>query len=293
MRVSMGSRLHRAAPLVQRKTVPEGDRQAQVIAVAAQKGGVGKTTTSLSLASAWARFHGKRVLLVDLDPQGHVGVSLRDQIRLGGGALSDVLVERNASLEVEDIVTDTDVDDLWVTPADPGLLNAEDRLASRIGKELVLRRALEITRTWYDLIVLDCPPNVGTLTVNALVAADAVLIPADMAALAMAGVAGLLRTVDEVRGQLNPDLDVLGVVLTKVDGRTQQTNAAVMQLVTETWGDDVVPVQIGVSSALSRAQLAGSDIFSFRPDSRGARDYRHLADELLTRLPSRDPQVRL
>jgi chromosome partitioning protein len=284
MRVSMGSCLKRATPVVQRKTLPEGDRCAKVVAVAAQKGGVGKTTTSLSLASAWARFHGKRVLLIDLDPQGHVGVALRDQVRVGGGALSEVLVERSGSLEVEDVATDTDVPDLWVTPADPGLLTAEDRMAGRIGKELALKRALEITRTWYDLIVLDCPPNVGTLTVNALVAADEVLIPADMAALAMAGVAGLLGTVEEVREQLNPELGVLGVVLTRIDGRTQKTNAAVLELVQQTWGDALVPVQIGVNSALAQAQLAGRDIYDFEPTSRGAQQYRELAECLLSRM---------
>jgi chromosome partitioning protein len=266
------------------KSLPTGDRKAVVVAVAAQKGGVGKTTTAVSLASAWARFHGQRVLVIDLDPQGHVGLSLRDQVELGGGALSDLLTEPNPQAEVEEITTATQVHNLFITPADPGLLHAEDQMASRIGKELVLRRALEVTRTHYDIIVLDCPPNMGTLTVNGLVAADTVLVPAQASMLCVSGIEGLLKTLDEVGSQLNPTLDFLGVVLTRVDARTTRSNEAVRDLVQNSWGDVLLPVGIHANDALAQAQLAGRDIFDHAPKSRGADAYKELASELLPRV---------
>jgi chromosome partitioning protein len=283
MRFSMGSAVRMTAPAAPTKTLHPGDRQAFVIAVAAQKGGVGKTTTSLTLAAAWARFHGKKVLLIDLDPQGHVNVALRDQVLLGGGALSEVLADRG-TMEVEEVSTGTAVDGLFVTPADPGLMTLEERLAGRIAKERALRRALEVSRTHYDLIVIDCPPNVGTLTVNALVAADAVLVPADPSALGVAGVSGVLGTVEEVRANYNPALALLGVLVTKLDGRTTKANEAVLRLVDESFGDGVLPLHVGVDSALAQAQLAGQDVYTFRPGSRGGEQYRALAGLLLERL---------
>ncbi len=285
MRMSLGSCFEVYEAPEPTTTLLPGDRQAKVIAVAAQKGGVGKTTTSVTLASAWARHYGKRVLLIDLDPQSNVNIALRAQVVAGGGALSDVLAEQKG-LEVEDISTATLVSNLRVTPSDPSLRHTEDRMAGRIGKEMVLRKALEVTRTWYDLIVIDCPPHIGTLTVNALVAADHVLIPANPAALAMAGVAGLMRTVHEVRGQLNESLDVLGVVLTKVDGRNARSNAAVLELAKEAWGEMLLPVRIGVNDALNQAQLEGRDIYDLDSSSRGAEQYRELAGCVLERLES-------
>lgn len=270
-----------AAPV---KTLPTGDRQAIVVAVAAQKGGVGKTTTAVSLAAAWARYHGKRVLVIDLDPQGHVNLALRDQVELGGGALSELLTDPACTLEVEEIRTGTSVPDLFVTPPDPDLLHAEDGMAHRIGKETLLRRALEITRTHYDLIVLDCPPNIGPLTVNGLVAADTVLVPAQSSMLAVSGIEGLFRTLDEVGSQLNPTLGLLGVVLTRVDGRTTKSNAAVRELVTESWGDVILPISIGANDALAQAQMAGQDVFGFAPSSRASQQYRELAADLLERM---------
>jgi chromosome partitioning protein len=255
-----------------------------VVAVAAQKGGVGKTTTTVSLAAACARFHGLKVLVIDLDPQGHVHLALREQVGIGGSPLSELLTDPTNVLQVEEIRTGTEIDDLFVTPPDPELLHAEDSLAHRIGKELLLRKALEVTRTHYDLILLDCPPNMGTLTVNGLVAADTVLVPAQASMLAVSGIDGLFRTLDEVGAQLNPSLDLLGVVLTRVDGRTTRSNEAVRDLVKQSWGDVVLPVHIGANDALAQAQLAGRDIFAHAPKSRGAQHYRALADEIVDRL---------
>ena len=259
-------------------TRPIGDKHAQIIAVAAQKGGVGKTTTSVSLASALARFHGKRVLLVDLDPQGHVTTALKSQVRPGGGLLSRVLTDDRAGLEVMDVVTSTDIEGLDVTPFDPRLAEAEDLLSTRIGKEFILRDALKVTRSHYDVIVLDCPPNQGNLALNGLCAADDVLIPCDPSPLALKGVEALVQTIAAVATRLNPDIDVLGVLLTRVDGRNRSLNDAIERDISESFGDAMLPVRIGINSSLAKAQIEGLDIFAYDADSRGAQQYRALSD---------------
>ena len=271
--------VHRSTGETPRRAL--GPRHAVVIAVAAQKGGVGKTTTSVNLASGLARFHGKRVLLIDLDPQGHVYTALSEQIHVGGGALSDVLTTEHG--EVLDAVTSTSVRGLDVTPLDPSLVHTESLLSTRIGKELLLKDALAVTRTWYDVIVIDCPPNLGNLTINGLVAADQVLIPCDPSPLALSGVHSL---VDAIRGvsRLNPDIDVLGVLLTRVDGRTTILNQAILSEVEGVYGEAVLPVRIGINNALSKAQHAGQDIFTYDPGSRGAAHYEALAGHLVEEL---------
>ena len=263
------------------KLLSPGEHSAKVIAVAAQKGGVGKTTTAVSIASAWARLHGLQVLIIDLDPQANVSTSVRSQVlaNRGGGALSDVL-DNEKRLEVAEIAAETSVAGLHITPMDPGLQHFEDRMASRIGKELILRTAIQVTRTHYDVIVLDCPPHIGGLTVNALVAADEVLIPTSLAALSVAGVTGLLDAADEVQSSLNPQLAIAGVVLTQVDGRSSRTNEAVLELVDESYGDLLLEQRIGVDNTLSRAQLAGEEIFGFAPGCRAAGWYADLAARL-------------
>ena len=261
-----------------------GDRQATVIAVAAQKGGVGKTTTSVNLAAALARNHDQRVLLIDLDPQGHVHTALHDLVQPGGGLLSAVLTDESVRREVRDIAAPTKVQRLHVTPYDPTLWQAEDLLGSRIGKEFILRDALKVTRTWYDTIIIDCPPNLGNLSVNGLVAADQVLIPCDPSPLSIKGVEALVRTISTIAARLNPEIDVLGILLTRVDGRNRTLNEAVIGEIEATWTDVLLPVQIGISSSLSKAQHAGLDIFEFEPGARAAKQYDELAALIVERL---------
>ena len=266
-------------------TLPEAipGHRGFVLAVAAQKGGVGKTTTSVSIAAAWARFHQMRVLLVDLDPQGHVDLAVRQQITEAGGPLSGVLGDRSG-VQVAEVAAATSIDGLWITRADPGLLSIEERLAGRIAKETILRRALESARARFDAIVLDCPPNLGLLTLNALVAADRVVVPAEPSALGLAGVHGLFDAVNDIRDQLNPKLEILGVLLTRMDGRTTRTNKTVVDQVTRTMGDLLLPVHVHVDAALAQSQLAGQDVFAHRPASRAAEQYSELAELLRERL---------
>lgn len=260
-----------------------GPREAKVICIASLKGGVGKTTTSVNLSSALARFHQQRVLLIDLDPQGHVGTSLRNQILQGGGKLSQVLTGDPPG-DVMDAATDTSVASLRVTPSDPALNDAENLLSTKLGKELILRDALEITRTYYDVIVIDCPPNLGNLTLNALVASDYLLVPCDLSPLALRGVDSLLNQAQQVGARLNPGLDLLGVVITRHDVRTPSMNEAVFSTLQASYGDSVIPVRIGTSTSLSRAQHEGTEIFEHDEKSRGAIHYRELAAEVARRL---------
>ena len=263
---------------VQHPALPRGQRNAAVVSVAAQKGGVGKTTTSVNLASALVREHGLRVLLMDVDPQGHVYTAMKKQVHAGGGALSSVLTDERGGREVMEIATETMLEGLDVTPCDPRLAGAEDLLGTRIGKEFILRDALQVTRTHYDVIVIDCPPNLGNLTLNALVASDYVLVPCDPSPLAVNGVDALIGTVSTIANRLNPNIDILGLLMTRVDGRNTTLNETVRSQLEAAYGEVMLDVNIGINNSLAQAQMAGMDIFEFDPRSRGATQYSMLAN---------------
>jgi chromosome partitioning protein len=254
-----------------------------VICVASLKGGVGKTTTSCNVASALARYHQQRVLLMDLDPQGHVGSALRKQLQAGGGSLAAVLTAEQPG-HVMDVAVDTSVPGLRVTPSDDALGEAENLLSTKIGKELILRDALDVTRSYYDIVLIDCPPNLGNLTLNALVASDYLLVPCDLSPLAVRGVENLLRQAQYVGARLNPSLDLLGVVITRHDGRTQAMNDAVLASLNQSYGDSLLKVRVGVSTSIARSQHEGTEIFEHDGRSRGAVHYRELAAEIAGRI---------
>ncbi|MCB0220083.1 MAG: ParA family protein [Chrysiogenetes bacterium] len=258
-----------------------GKKAARVVAVASQKGGVGKTTTAVHLACALADELHQRVLLVDLDPQGHVAASLH--ARLGGrkGHLSQVIINRGE--ELLDLVQPVADSSLEVVLSDKKLAESEGLLASKIGKEFYLKQSLEVTRTHYDWIILDCPPHVGELTVNALVAADEVLVPTELSALSYEGVNDLFDAFARVSENLNPRLGILGIVLTKVDARTPAANASIRRQVETTFGPIVCAAEIPINSAIRQAQHLGQPLFAHQPQAAAALAYRALAEEITGR----------
>ena len=269
--------------LVRGPDVQPGTRRARVIAVAARKGGVGKTTTTVNLGASLALNHGLKVLLLDMDAQGHVGTSLmRDRIDRHTDGLSAVLLEKRRDLQ--EVACPSAIDGLWTVASDRNLNETETLLSTRIGKELCLRNALKIARTHYDLILIDCPPNLGTLTVNALVAADTVLVPCDLSTLGLDGVDALLDTVETIQETLNPTLGVLGLVRTRVDRRNVTMNAAIEQTLMARHGRLLLETIVGISSAIPKAQLDGRPVQLHDPKSRGAEDYATLASEVHARL---------
>jgi len=262
----------------------QGYRNAHVIAICSQKGGVGKTTTAVNLGSALTHFHGKHVLVIDLDPQGHVEKSLGSIVNDGVdySPLSKVLESKKGN--ILDGLVRTELENFHITPGDKNLTQTDSVLASRIGKEFVLRSAIETAKTHYDFILLDCPPSLGNLTLNGLVAANYVIVPCEMSVLAFEGVTDLLDTLKEINERLNQSLDVLGVLFTRVDGRNLTMNDLVVENMKRFFNGKILKSQISVNTALNKAQLEGRPVFQFAPSSTGSQNYQALAEEVLRRL---------
>lgn len=265
-----------------------GSRLARTIAVCSQKGGVGKTTTAVNLGAAFSHFHEKKVLIVDLDPQGHVEKSLGSIIP-DGLDYTPVSVSLSAKKgNLLNSVIRTKLDFLDITPGDKGLNDAEGMLAGKIGREMILSQALKTAKTHYDYIIVDCPPNLGNLTVNALCAADYVVVPCEMSVLAFEGVTDLLSTLETVNEQLNKSLKVLGVVFTRVDGRNTTMNQLVEENLKNYFNGNIFKTRISVNTDLNKAQLEGHTIFHFAPSSTGAANYTALAEEIVKKLRKLD-----
>ncbi|HWJ77209.1 MAG TPA: AAA family ATPase [Niallia sp.] len=249
----------------------------KIITVANQKGGVGKTTTSVNLGSCLA-YIGKRVLLVDIDPQGNatsgVGIEKADVDH----CIYDVLVD---DVEASRVIKQTNVENLDVIPATIQLAGAEIELVSTISREVRLKRALDEVKENYDYILIDCPPSLGLLTINALTASDAVLIPVQCEYYALEGLSQLLNTVRLVQKHLNHDLAIEGVLLTMLDARTN-LGLQVIEEVKKYFQDKVYKTIIPRNIRLSEAPSHGEPIIIYDPKSRGAEVYLDLAKEVVT-----------
>ena len=248
---------------------------AQTIACANQKGGVGKTTTVINLGTYLA-IAGLRVLIVDVDPQGNATSGLGIDRSSLEGTLYDALT---GSIPVTDVIVPTGVDRLSLIPSSISMAGAEVELASTDQRERRLGQTLAGLADDYDYILLDCPPSLGLLTVNALTAADAVLIPLQCEFYALEGLTQLIATVNLVRDNLNPDLEIKGVVLTMADGRTN-LSADVSAEARRHLGGVVFDAVIPRNVRLSEAPSFGLPIALYRPDSKGAEAYAALATEL-------------
>lgn len=253
----------------------EGYELPRVLAIANQKGGVGKTTTAVNLGAALAE-HGYRVLVVDLDPQGNATTGLGINARNLQASIYDVIMQDTA---LEDCIEPTTLRNLFLAPATIDLAGAEIELVPAFSRELKLRRAVDSVRDEYDFVIIDCPPSLGLLTVNGLAAADDVIVPIQCEYYALEGLSQLVRNVALVRSNLNPGLDIRGIVMTMYDARTKLADQVVRE-VREHFGDRVYRTVVPRTVRLSEAPSFGQPIIVFDPTSRGAVAYRELAKEV-------------
>ncbi len=247
----------------------------RVMAIANQKGGVGKTTTTINLGACLAEL-GLRTLIIDLDPQGNASTGLGIENRGLQTSMYHVLMHEEP---LENCVEPTDVKHLFVAPASLDLAGAEIELVPAFSREGRLRRAIDDVIDGYDYVLIDCPPSLGLLTVNGLTAAQEVLVPIQCEYYALEGLGQLLRNVDLVKRNLNPQLDVSTIVCVMYDARTKLADQVVTE-VREHFGEKVVRTVVPRSVRLSEAPSFGQPIIIFDPRSRGALAYRDLAQEV-------------
>jgi chromosome partitioning protein len=254
---------------------------ARVIAMCNQKGGVGKTTTTINLGAALAEY-GRRVLLVDFDPQGSLSVGLGFNPHELELTIYDLLM--GGDVDAHDVIHPTGVEGLDLLPSNIDLSAAEVQLVGEVAREQTLARVLTPVMKDYDVILIDCQPSLGLLTINALTASHGVIVPLECEYFALRGVALLKHTIDKVTERLNPTLKVDGLLGTMFDSRTLHSRE-VMQRLVDAWGETVFHTVIRRTVKFSDSTVAGEPITSYATSSPGAESYRQLAREVLVRCP--------
>jgi chromosome partitioning protein len=252
---------------------------ARVLALCNQKGGVGKTTSTINLGAALAEY-GRRVLLVDFDPQGALSVGLGVNPMELDQTIYNSLMERDVT--ADDILLKTNIAGMDLLPSNIDLSAAEVQLVGEVAREQTLKRVLASMLADYDVVLIDCQPSLGLLTINALTAANGVIIPLECEFFSLRGVALLIQTLDKVRERLNPQLELEGILATMYDGRTLH-GREVLARVVEAFGDKVFHTVINRTVRFPETTVAGEPITSFAPSSAGANAYRDLAREVVAR----------
>jgi chromosome partitioning protein len=266
------------------RTIPEPEPRtshgpAKVVAMCNQKGGVGKTTSTINLGAALAEY-GRRVLLVDMDPQGALSAGLGVPHYELDKTIHNVLVEPRVS--IDDVLLSTRVKHMDLVPSNIDLSAAEIQLVNEVGREQTLGRALHPVLDRYDYVLIDCQPSLGLLTVNGLACSDGVVIPTECEYFSLRGLALLTDTVDKVRDRLNPKLEISGILLTRYDPRTVNARE-VMARVVERFGDLVFDTVVTRTVRFPETSVAGEPITTWAPKSAGAVAYRALAREVIDR----------
>jgi chromosome partitioning protein len=252
---------------------------ARIIAMCNQKGGVGKTTSTINLGAALAEY-GRRVLLVDFDPQGALSVGLGTNPHDLEATIYNLLLQRG--IDIRDVIRHTRVPRVDLLPANIDLSAAEVQLVGEVAREQVLARTLRPVLDDYDVVLIDCQPSLGLLTVNALTAAHGVIIPLECEFFALRGVALLVETIEKVRDRLNPGLEVDGILATMFDPRTLHSREVVARVV-EAFGEQVFHTVIGRTIKFPDASVAAEPITTYAASHAGAYAYRLLARELIAR----------
>ncbi|WP_240770122.1 ParA family protein [Nocardioides sp. GY 10127] len=269
----------RPMPIFAEPAPLSGHGPARVVSMTNQKGGVGKTTTTINLGAALAEY-GRRVLLVDFDPQGSLSVGLGLNPHEMELTVYNLLMDPECT--VEEVVVPSGVPNMDLLPSNIDLSAAEVQLVGEVAREQTLARVLAPAMARYDVILIDCQPSLGLLTVNALTASDGVVVPLECEYFALRGVALLKTTIDKVKQRLNPKLHVDGVLGTMYDGRTLHSRE-VMERLVQAWGDTVFHTVIRRTVKFSDSTVAGEPITSYASSSSGAESYRQLAREVIAR----------
>lgn len=251
----------------------------RVIAIINQKGGSGKTTTAVNLGACLARLR-KTVLLIDLDPQANSTIHLGLKPHEVEMSIYDIMMDEKS---FSDIVLGTEIENLYIAPANINLSGVEIELAGIVGREMVLKDAVEEIRNDYDYIIIDCPPSLGLLTVNALTMAKELIIPVQTEFFALEGMGKLFQTVEVVKKRLNRDLKITGIVPTMFDTRTNMSRE-VTEKIKEYFGDRVYKTIIRKNVRLAEASSHGKPIVLYDPHSTGAQDYEALSKEVDSRV---------
>ncbi|WP_211349151.1 ParA family protein [Nocardioides litoris] len=271
----------RPKPVLPEPGPPPVGRPARVVSMCNQKGGVGKTTTTINLGASLAE-QGRKVLLVDFDPQGSLSVGLGLNPHEMDLTVYNLLMQRDVTLD--EVVVPSGVPGMDLLPSNIDLSAAEVQLVHEVAREQTLQRVLQPALAAYDVVLIDCQPSLGLLTVNALTASDGVIVPLECEYFALRGVALLKTTIDKVRERLNPKLEIDGVLGTMFDGRTLHSRE-VMERLVQAWGDAVFHTVIRRTVKFSDSTVAGEPITSYASASAGAESYRDLAKEVLARWP--------